>query len=359
MRLLIAGVCGFVGSTIARHLLGAGGTELGELEIIGIDNFSRPGSELNRLFLQRLGVTVIHGDLRAASDIEHLPAVDWVLDASASPSVLAGIDGRTSSRQLMDHNLLATINLLEYCKTHQAGFVLLSTSRVYSIKALARVPTRVVDSAFELDPEADLADGLSPHGISESFSTEPPISLYGASKLASEAIALEYGAAFDFNVWINRCGVLAGAGQFGRPDQGIFSFWINSYLRRRPMKYLGFDGNGYQVRDCLHPQDLVPALIKQFSYSGDPETRVFNFGGGRENSMSLCQLSSWCRELFGDHTVAPDGAPRPFDLPWTIMDSRHAEAFWGWRPKTGIQEILTEIARHAEENPEWLERTGA
>src|SRR5207247_9786355 len=63
------------------------------------------------------------------------------------------------------------------------------------------------------------------------ISTTPPVSLYGSTKLASEFIALEYGGAFGLPVWINRCGVLAGAGQFGTPDQGIFAFWINSYLR--------------------------------------------------------------------------------------------------------------------------------
>ena len=49
----------------------------------------------------------------------------------------AGIDGRTSSRELVDHNLTGTINVLEYCKAHKAGFILLSTSRVYSIAPLA------------------------------------------------------------------------------------------------------------------------------------------------------------------------------------------------------------------------------
>ena len=42
-----------------------------------------------------------------------------------------------------------------------------------------------------------------------------------------ETLALEYGEAFGLPVLINRCGVLAGAGQFGRTDQGIFAYWIN------------------------------------------------------------------------------------------------------------------------------------
>ena len=58
---------------------------------------------------------------------------------------------------------------------------------------------------------------------------------------------------------MNRCGVLAGAGQFGRADQGIFAYWVNSWLRGRPLRYLGFGGQGHQVRDCLHPADLAAA----------------------------------------------------------------------------------------------------
>ncbi len=129
MRILISGVCGFVGSTLARELAARGHS------VSGFDNFIRPGSEANRDALKKAGVKLFHADLRAASDLETVPAADWVIDAAANPSVLAGVDGKTSSRQLVEHNLGGTVNLLEYCKTHRAGFVLLSTSRVYSIRA--------------------------------------------------------------------------------------------------------------------------------------------------------------------------------------------------------------------------------
>ena len=79
MRVLITGVCGFVGSTLARAWLEGGARHT----LIGIDNLIRPGSESNRQALRRLGVSVMHGDLRMASDFESLPAVDWVIDAAA------------------------------------------------------------------------------------------------------------------------------------------------------------------------------------------------------------------------------------------------------------------------------------
>ena len=80
------------------------------LQIIGLDNFSRKGSELNISELTNLGIDLIRGDIRSQSDIDALPKVDWVIDCAANPSVLAGLDGQSSSRQLMEHNLLGTIN---------------------------------------------------------------------------------------------------------------------------------------------------------------------------------------------------------------------------------------------------------
>jgi CDP-paratose 2-epimerase len=350
MKILISGVCGFVGSTLAEALHDDDSTN----EIVGFDNLSRAGSHLNLDRLRKRGVTVSYADVRSQSDIDGLPAVDWIIDAAANPSVLAGIDGTTSSRQLVEHNLYGTVNLLELAKRHRAGFVLLSTSRVYSVRALSEIPVAAKGESFRPSGGA-LPIGASHEGIAENFSVEPPLSLYGASKLASECLALEYGEAFDFPVWINRCGVLAGAGQFGHAEQGIFSYWINAYLRRRTLRYMGFDGAGRQCRDCFHPRDLVPLLKKQFATRKSAQPRIVNLGGGAKNAMSLAELSRWCAARFGEHEVASDSKPRPFDVPWLVMDSRLARQTWDWQPAIGLEEILQEIANHAEANPDWLE----
>jgi len=351
VRILITGVCGFVGSTLARRWIesGAGHT------LIGIDSFVRPGSEVNRLALKALGVEVRHADVRSTSDFEGLPAVDAVIDAAANPSAQAGVDGQTSSRQVVEHNLLGTVNLLELCRRHRAAFVLLSTSRVYSIDPLAGLPMRVSDRAFEPDTSRPLPEGVSANGISEGFSTTPPVSLYGSTKVASEQLALEYGATYDFPVWVDRCGVLAGAGQFGRHDQGIFAYWVNSWLRRRPLRYVGFDGQGHQVRDCLHPADLVPLIEAQLTHAEAGQPRVLNASGGRASAVSLRQMSDWCRDRLFDHAVASDTRPRSFDLPWMVLDAARASEAWGWAPTRGTRDILDEILRHAEANPHWLE----
>ena len=108
MKLLITGICGFVGSRIAASLL----ARQSDFQIAGIDNLLRPGSEINRSELTGRGVRVFHGDLRMRSDVDALPDTDYVIDAAANPSVLAGVDGRSSPRQLSEHNLGGTLATL-------------------------------------------------------------------------------------------------------------------------------------------------------------------------------------------------------------------------------------------------------
>jgi CDP-paratose 2-epimerase len=351
MKILITGICGFVGSTLAENLL----ERVERLEITGIDNLMRPGAETNRRRLARLGVAFIHGDLRSASDIEALPACHWVIDAAANPSVLAGLEGGGGSRRLFEHNLAALGNVLEYCQQHNAGLLLLSSSRVYSIPALAAVPLRVRDRAFELDAAAAMPAGLTVAGIGTDFSTTAPVSLYGATKLASEIMALEYSAAFDFPVWITRCGVLAGAGQFGTAAQGIFAFWINAHLRRRPIRYIGFDGTGHQTRDAFHPADLAALLLAQMRCERRGGQRIYTVGGGPSNAMSLAQLTAWCDARFGSHAPSIDTTPRVYDIPWVAMDNTLAVRDFNWRIELPLPAILEGIAEHARQHPDWLE----
>ncbi len=355
MKILLTGACGFVGSVLARGFR----EHRPSWEILGLDNFIRPGSEVNRAALREAGVKVLHGDIRQASDLEGLPACDWILDAAANPSVLAGVDGRTSSRQLIEHNLAGTINLLEAAKSWRSGFVMLSTSRVYSIAPLASLAVEPVGERFVPSPDAATA-GLGGEGVTEDFSTEPPLSLYGTTKRASELLALEYAEAFGLPVLVNRCGVLAGPGQFGKIDQGIFSYWIHSWARRRPLRYIGFGGSGHQVRDCLHARDLVPLLVRQLESGGRLPAgapRVLNVSGGLDHSASLRELSAWCAERFGPHAVEVSPEQRPFDIPWLVLDSARAADVWGWTPQTPFLATLEEIARHAEAHPHWLAST--
>ncbi len=354
MRVLITGICGFVGSTLSRELR----EHRANLDIVGIDNLSRKGSETNLPLLRENGIDARVGDVRHQADLDAFGDVDWLIDAAANPSVLAGVDGKTSSAELLDHNLVGTIPMLEFCRARSIPFTLLSTSRVYGIHEMRRI--RLATESLRFVPEAGQSiPGFSANGLAENFSTEPPVSLYGASKRCAELISLEYAETFGFPVWINRCGVLAGAGQFGKPDQGIFSYWIHSWARRQPLKYLGFGGNGHQVRDCLHPRDITPLLWKQYDAgSGSGKPRTVNVSGGIASATSLADLSGWCSANFGRNDVVRDGGDRPFDIPWVVLDHSLASDTWGWKPETSRDGILGEIRDHASRFPEWLSISG-
>ena len=353
MRILITGSCGFVGSTLALALREG----WADWEIVGLDNLVRSGSEMNRARLKRHGIKLVHADIRNPSDLETIARCDWIIDAAANPSVLAGVDGKTSTRQLLEHNLFGTVNLLELARAWTSGFLMLSTSRAYSIHQLAAIPVAAKGQRFEPRAKNPKTSGFSNRGVAETFSVAPPLSLYGSSKLASEVLACEYAEAFNLPVFINRCGVLAGAGQFGKIDQGIFSFWIHSWRAQRPLKYIGFKGTGFQVRDCLHARDLVPLLAKQIQKPRKGVPRIVNVSGGIGQSASLRELSAWCDGRFGKGNISGSKETRPFDVPWLVLDSSLAKRIWDWAPQTSLESIWTEIAEHAEANPRWLEMT--
>ncbi|HJZ73950.1 MAG TPA: NAD-dependent epimerase/dehydratase family protein [Vicinamibacterales bacterium] len=353
MNIIITGICGFVGSELATELR----SRLADARIAGIDNLSRRGSERTRPALERAGIAVRHGDVRCASDVDTLGDADWVIDAAANPSVLAGVDGRSSGRQLVEHNLYGTVNLLEFCARRRAGFVLLSTSRVYSVAALQQLPLAVSSGAFVPRAESSWPSGAGPDGLREAFSTAGPVSLYGATKRASEIVAAEYGDAYGFPVVVNRCGVLAGAAQFGTAEQGIFSYWVRAWGAGQPLTYRGFGGAGYQVRDALHPGDLADLIERQIR-GGASAAGVWNIGGGPGNAMSLAQLSDWCRHRFGPRDVGADSVMRRWDVPWIVMDATAAGARFGWRRTRSVADILAEIANHHDRHPEWLAVSG-
>lgn len=358
MRCVVTGGLGFVGSVLCRTLV----EHLPGVEVVAFDNLRRAGSESNRDRLRRLGVAFVHGDVRCQSDVDALGHTDWVIDAAAEPSVLAGTQaspGRgVTSRQLVEHNLLGTVNLLELAARWGSGFVMISTSRVYSIAGLSALPLTPCDRGYRIDTSALLPTGATAAGIDETFPTTGPVSLYGATKLASEALAIDYAARSGTPLCIDRCGVLAGAGQFGRADQGIFSWWIHSWAARRPLSYIGFGGRGLQVRDCLHPSDLARLVVAQIR---SPASRpaVLNVSGGIASATSLAQLSRWCEARFGRHAVSASDETRPYDLPWIVLDHAKATAEHDWRPDRDAESIFEEIADHAEAHADWLDRVAA
>jgi len=183
-KVLITGGCGFVGSSLALMAK----AKYPNWDIICFDNLRRRGSELNIPRIRQAGIEFIHGDIRLSSDLAELPGFDVLIDASAEPSVLAGIEG--SLDYVVDTNLGGTINCLNLARKFKAQFVFLSTSRVYPIQALENIRYEERESRLEISDRQQIP-GISTAGISEEFPLEGHRSLYGASKLASELMIQE------------------------------------------------------------------------------------------------------------------------------------------------------------------------
>ncbi len=350
MRVLITGAAGFVGSQLAEALRAA----CAGLKLFGIDNLSRKGSEINLARLARAECAFIRGDIGRADDVRNLPAADWIVDCAADPSVQGGIN--SSSERLVSDNLIGTLNLLEKCRRDHCGFVMLSTSRVYSIHDLRAIPLSGSPARFDLDPAGKYPAGLTLSGISEKFSTDSPLSLYGATKRASEIMALEYAAAFGFPVWIDRCSNIAGPGQFGKPDQGIYSFWVYQWLLGRPLRYTGFGGEGKQVRDLLDVADLARLVVQQVTRPAPKAPQIVNVGGGAERSISLKELSAFCgTALKVSREVVSEPDTHAFDIPYFVTDNRAVSEHWGWHPEIRLDETLRSIVEWAREHRSQIE----
>jgi CDP-paratose 2-epimerase len=337
VRALVTGGAGFVGASVCLSLAARNP----DWELLAFDNLRRRGSELNLQRLREAGVTFVHGDVREPGDLMAVPRIDALVECSAEPSVLAGYG--VEADYVVRTNLLGAYHCLELARRDEALFLFLSTSRVYPVEALNRLELTETETRFELGPEQTLP-GVSQAGISEAFPLDGARTLYGTTKLAGELLAAEYAGAFGLRTVIDRCGVIAGPWQMGKVDQGVFTHWVLSHHFGRPLQYIGYGGNGKQVRDLLSVADLVELIEDQLRR---PEVWTgfnANVGGGRACSLSLLETTELCRELTGNE-VRIDGTTetRPGDVPLYISDCRRLFGRTDWRPRRSPREILADI----------------
>lgn len=344
MRVLITGGAGFVGGSLARFFLDQGA------EVVLFDNLRRRGAETTLPSLTAAGAQFVHGDVRNPDDLSSLTgAFDLLIEASAEPSVHAGMAG--SPRYVLDTNLSGAINCLEFARNRCGGLIFLSTSRVYSLEPLRAIKLIDSETRLEFDGSVQQAVGSTGMGISESFPCNGPRSYYGASKLAAELICQEYAAHSSLRVVINRCGVIAGPGQFGKTDQGVFTLWVARHLFGSPLKYTGFGGKGHQVRDLLHPVDLAELIALQIKSIDVVSGQTFNVGGGNAGSVSLAEFTDLCREVSGrEVTVAEDATTNPVDVPWYVTDNSRVINALGWHPSRDPRRIVVDIAAWIDAN---------
>ena len=216
---------------------------------------------------------------------------------------------------------------------------------MYPIEAVNGLPFEEGPSRFRW-LEDDAMPGFGREGIAETFPLSGRVSLYGATKLASELILQEYAYSYRMPLLINRCGVLTGPWQMGKVDQGVITFWVARHHLGMPLRYTGFGGLGKQVRDLLHVDDLFELLLRQFEQVGRWDGRVYNVGGGLPVSTSLAELTETCREVTG-RTVAVGAAPETasVDVRIYVTDARRAMTDFDWRPRRTTPIIVEGIHR--------------
>jgi CDP-paratose 2-epimerase len=345
-RVLITGGAGFVGSNLAVELA----ERHPEWEVVALDNLYRRGSELNLPRLEEAGVEFLRGDVREPGDLAKVPKIDAMIECSAEPSVMSGVDGDTG--YLVHTNLTGAYNCLELARRDSAFFVFLSTSRVYPVAPQVDLRLEEAETRFELAAEQDVP-GVSPAGISERFPLDGARTLYGATKLAGELLIEEYRAALGVPAVIDRCGVIAGPWQMGKVDQGVFTHWMLAHYFENPLSYIGFGGEGKQVRDLLHALDLVDLVERQLLDPQSWDGRTVNVGGGREISLSLQETTAICRKLTGNEVpITPVAETRRGDVPIYLSDCARLFGLDEWRPRRGAEQVLADIHEWIAADPE-------
>ena len=335
-HVLVTGGAGFVGSHIAMALAANEGAQ-----VTALDNLTRRGSELKVELLRASGVTFVNGDVRNADDLSlGGQSIDVIIDCAAEPSVFAGRSG--SARYVFDTNLGGTFNCLELARERKARLLLLSTSRVYPMAALNAMLVDETATRFELCAKQELA-GASGAGVAESFPLAGARTLYGATKLASELLIEEYAVAYGVESAVVRFGVIAGAGQMGKAEQGVFGHWMARHVFGGELAYHGWGGAGKQVRDVVHIDDAVELARTVLRAWHAVKGKIFNAGGGAANTLSLRETTALCAEITGK-TLRLGSVEKTdmSDVRSYVSDHTAITAATGWRPAKDPRAVLTD-----------------
>jgi len=349
MKIVVTGGAGFVGSTLCLQLK----DNYPSYDIVAFDNLKRRGSELNLADFQKKGIPFFHGDIRNNEDLSALGNFNVLIEASAEPSVTAGLD--SDATYVINNNLYGSINCFNACLKNNAKLIFLSTSRVYPIETIEKANYIEESTRFSFDVN-QTQTGISNKGISEKLSLEGARSFYGTTKLSSEMFIQEYAAFYGLKAAITRFGVIAGPRQMGKTDQGVVTLWMAKHFWNQSMKYIGYGGEGKQVRDLLHVDDVVSLIDLQIHQIEKFKGKIYNVGGGIENSASLLEMTAICEKITGNKIqIASEVETRTADLRIYITDNSLIEKEIGWKPTKNVEQIFTDIFHWIKENENHLE----
>jgi len=294
MNVLVTGSSGLIGSEAAAYFDATGHQVHGidnnmRMDFFGPEGDTRP----NRDRLVNCCERFRHHEIDVRDRVLILKffsevAVNLVIHCAAQPSHDLAKDRPFDD---FDINAVGTVNLLEATRLHRpdAVFCLLSTNKVYG-DAPNELPLK------ELSKRWDYARPEDYHGIDEACRIDHSLhSLFGASKVAADVIAQEYGRYFGMKVGVFRGGCLTGPRHAGVELHGFLNYFIK--VARTGGRYRIYGYSGKQVRDQIHSFDVVRAL-EEFAKNPRPG-EVYNLGGGRENSASILECIDTVELLTG------------------------------------------------------------
>lgn len=323
---LITGGAGFIGCNIASALAQRGD------DVLVLDSFARPGVHENAHWLKSYWgdrIEIQTGDVR---DQEAVNAA--VGRASAVIHLAAQVAVTTSLDRPMDDfeiNARGTLNVLEAVRrlNPAAPILFASTNKVYgSLFA----DSDVRRSGSRCAP----ANNAAQTGIGEAAPLDFH-SPYGCSKGAADQYVRDYARVFGLRTAVLRMSCIYGPRQFGTEDQGWIAHFMLQALAGNPITIYG---DGLQVRDALHIDDAVAAWLAVLDQIGEVQGRVFNLGGGPQNTLSLRELLDFLTEMQGEPATVVHAETRPGDQPWYVSDTRALSKATGWQPKIGFADGL-------------------
>lgn len=275
---IITGSAGLVGSEAARYFSAQG------LDVVGIDNDMRArffGQEASTQWVRdRLSAEVpryhhYEVDIRDAGRVEAIFArygkdIALVIHTAAQPSHdWAASDPSTD----FTVNANGTSVILEASRkfAHEAVFIFTSTNKVYGDRP-NQLP--LVEHGTRWEPET--SHPYAERGIPETMSIDGSLhSLFGASKMAADALVQEYGRYFGMKTACFRGGCLTGPGHSGTQLHGFLAYLMKCAVTETPYTIFGYKKK--QVRDNMHSADLVRAFNQFFKQPRCAE--VYNMGG--------------------------------------------------------------------------------
>lgn len=327
MNLLITGGCGFLGSNLAVNALNR------KDRITIVDNLSRTGSEENLKWLQAQGafefIKTTTTDREQIVSLVRKTHFDAVFHLAGQVAMTTSIENPWLDFQT---NTLGTFIILDTLRKFSPGTAIFysSTNKVYG--DLEQFNYNETDTRYVC---REYPDGF-PENIQLNFHSP-----YGCSKGAADQYMLDFHRIYGLKTLVFRHSSMYGGRQYATSDQGWIGWFCEKaveFARNPNTPPFTISGNGKQVRDILHADDIVRLYFAALDNIDSISGETFNIGGGIDQSLSLLELFQFLNAELNirmKYTCLP---PRRSDQKVFVADIAKIGAAIGWKPQVSSRE---------------------